>query len=148
MPRLRSIFSLLLVALTIFCVSCGGPKASIPTTYSPEKVEQLQVLAEPIEEARENLSVLKEYIADQNWIDTRTYIHGPLGGLRQQMSNLTRSLLPKDQKAAKNLSQQLFSDFERLDSAAKARNNADAQRQYRDAVNHLDAFLDLLPEAS
>ncbi|MEM8780903.1 MAG: photosystem II protein PsbQ [Cyanobacteria bacterium P01_G01_bin.49] len=148
MPRLRSILSLLLVAVTIFCVSCGSPKASIPTTYSSEKIEQLQVLSEPIEEARENMSVLKGFIADQNWLDTQTYIHGPLGGLRQQMNNLNRSLLPKDQKAAKDLSKQLFSDFERLDAAAKARNNTDAQRQYQDAVNHLDAFLDLLPKAS
>lgn len=148
MPRFRSILSLLLVAVAIFCVSCGNPKASAPTTYSPEKIEQLQFLAEPIEEARENLSVLKTYIADQNWIDTRTYIHGPLGGLRQQMSSVTRALLPKDQKAAKKLSEQLFSDFERLDSAAKARNTADAQRQYRDVVEHLNGFLDLLPEAS
>ncbi|MEA5510285.1 photosystem II protein PsbQ [Crocosphaera sp. UHCC 0190] len=148
MPRLRSILSLLLVAVAIFCVSCSGPQAKIPTTYSPEKIEQLQVLIEPIQEARENMSVLKEFISEQNWIDTLTYIHGPLGGLRREMSNLTRDLLPKDQKQAKQLSQDLFSDFERLDTAAKARNNTDAQRQYRDAVNHFDAFLDLLPKAS
>ncbi|MEA5533803.1 photosystem II protein PsbQ [Crocosphaera sp. XPORK-15E] len=148
MPRLRSILSLLLVAVTIFCVSCSSPQAQIPTTYSPEKVEQLQVLIEPIQEARENMSVLKELISEQNWIDIGTYIHGPLGGLRREMSNLTRDLLPKDQKQAKQLSQELFSHFERLDTAAKAHNNTDAQRQYRDAVDHFDAFLDLLPKAS
>ena len=147
MPRIRSILSLLLVAVAIFCVSCGGPKASVPTTYSPEKIEQLQVLIEPIEEAKESLDVLKGFIAEQNWIDTRTYIHGPLGGLRQEMSSLTRSLLPKDQKEAKSLSQALFSDFERLDAAAKERNSVAAQREYREAVNHLQGFLDLLPKS-
>ncbi len=147
MPRLRSILSLLLVAVTIFCVSCGGPKVSVPTTYSPEKIEQLQILIEPVEEAKANLDVLKGFIADQNWIDTRTYIHGPLGGLRKEMSDLTRSLLPKDQKEAKSLSQALFSDFERLDAAAKERNTVAAQREYREAANHLQGFLDLLPKS-
>ncbi|MEL4894951.1 photosystem II protein PsbQ [Crocosphaera sp. Alani8] len=145
MPRLRSILSLLLMAVAIFCVSCGGPKASIPTTYAPEKIEQLQLLAEPIEEAQKNLDVLKGFIADENWIDTRTYIHGPLGGIRQEMSNLTRSLLPKDQKEARNLSKALFSDFERLDAAAKDRNLTAAKRQYGKAVDDLQGFLDLLP---
>ncbi len=147
MPRLRSILSLLLVAVAIFCVSCGEPKASVPTTYSPEKIEQLQVLIEPVEEAKESLDVLKGFISDQNWIDTRTYIHGPLGGLRKEMGDLTRSLLPKDQKQAKSLSQALFSDFERLDAAAKERNSVAAQREYREAVNHLQGFLDLLPKS-
>ncbi len=147
MPRLRSILSLLLVAVAIFCVSCGGPKASVPTSYSPEKIEQLQVLIEPVEEAKESLDVLKGFITDQNWIDTRTYIHGPLGGLRKEMSDLTRSLLPKDQKEAKKLSQALFSDFERLDAAAKERNTVVAQREYREAANHLQSFLDLLPKS-
>ncbi len=147
MPRLRSFLSLLLVAVAIFCVSCGGPKASVPTTYSPEKIEQLQVLIEPIEEAQQGLDVLKGFIADKNWIDTQTYIHGPLGGLRLQMSSLTRSLLPKDQKQARDLSKALFTDFERLDGAAKERNLVAAQRQYREAVAHLQAFLDLLPKS-
>ena len=69
MQRIRSILSLLLVAVAIFCVSCGGPKASVPTTYSPEKIEQLQLLAEPIETAKESLDVLKGFIADKNWIE-------------------------------------------------------------------------------
>lgn len=147
MPRLRSILSLLLVAVAIFCVSCGGPKASVPTTYSPEKIEQLQVLIEPVEEAKANFDVLKGFIAEKNWIDTQTYIHGPLGGLRKEMGDLTRSLLPKDQKEAKKLSQALFSDFERLDAAAKERNSVAAQREYREAVNHIQSFLDLLPKS-
>lgn len=147
MPRIRSILSLLLVAIAIFCVSCGGQKASIPTTYAPEKIEQLKVLVEPIEEAKGNFDVLKGFISDQNWIDTRTYIHGPLGGLRQEMSSLTRSLLQKDQKDATNLSKALFSDLERLDAAAKERNSVAAQRHYREALNDLQGFLDLVPKS-
>lgn len=148
MSRLRSILSMVLALVTIFLVSCSGPQASIPTTYSPEKVEQLQVLVEPIAEAREKMSVLKELIADQNWVDTRTYIHGPLGALRQQMNNLSRSLLPKDQKPASDLAKELFNRFERLDVAAKERNSSMAETQFRQAVRDFDAFLDLIPQSS
>ncbi|ACK66142.1 photosystem II protein PsbQ [Rippkaea orientalis PCC 8801] len=148
MSRLRSILSIVLVFVTIFLVSCGSPKASIPTTYSPEKIEQLQVLIEPVTEAREKMSVLKDLIADQNWIDVQTYIHGPLGGLRQQLRNLSTSLLPKDQKPATDLAKELFNRLERLDAAAKERSISGAEAQFRQAVRDFDAYLDLLPKGS
>ncbi|RPH88224.1 MAG: photosystem II protein PsbQ, partial [Chroococcales cyanobacterium metabat2.561] len=81
MPRLRSIISLVLVLVTTLLVSCSGPQATIPTVYSPQKIEQLQVYIQPIEGFREKMSVLQDLIADKNWVDTRTYIHGPLGQL-------------------------------------------------------------------
>ncbi len=148
MSGLRSILSFVLVLVTVFLVSCSSPQASVPTTYSPEKIEQLQVLVEPISEAREKMSVLKDFIADENWIDTRTYIHGPLGGLRQQMNNLTRSLLSKDQKTASDLAKDLFNRFERIDAAAKDRNGVAAENQFRQAVRDFDGFLDLIPKSS
>ncbi len=148
MPRFRSILSILLVLVTTVLVSCGNPNvAKIPTTYSPEKIEQLQVLIDPIVEARDNMATLKDFIAKQDWIDTRTYIHGPLGQLRREMLNLSRSLLPKDQKIAQNTAKEIFSHLERLDGAAKERNIADAQRQFTEAVKDFDAFLDLLPSS-
>jgi photosystem II protein PsbQ len=149
MSSLRSILSVLLVAITIFCVSCGGgPQAVIPTTYSPEKVEQLQIFVEPIADARSNMSTLKGFIAEQNWIDTGTYIHGPLGALRQQMTSLSRSLLTKDQKPAAELAKEFFGHLENIDAAAKDRNSAVAERQYREALKDFDAFLDIVPQAS
>ncbi len=148
MPRLRSIISLLLVLVTTVLVSCSGPtQAKIPTTYTPEKVAQLQVYVEPIEAAREKMSVLQGFIAKQNWVDTRTYIHGPLGQLRQDMLGLSKSLLPKDQKVAADLAKKLFGDFERIDAAAKERNSYQAEVQYRQAVQDFDAFLNLIPKA-
>ncbi|ACK68667.1 photosystem II protein PsbQ [Gloeothece citriformis PCC 7424] len=149
MPRLRSILSILLVLITTLLVSCSdAPKAQIPTTYSPAKIEQLQVFVEPIKEAREELSELKGYIADLNWVDTRTFIHGPLGQLRQNMLKLSRELLPRDQKEATELAKRLFGDFERIDAAAKDRNAYQAQVQFQEAIRDFDAFLDLIPKAS
>lgn len=149
MLSFRSVLSLILVLVTTLLVSCSGaPTAKIPTTYSPEKIEQLQVFIAPIEESRERMSVLADFIAERNWIDTGTYIHGPLGQLRQEMTNLTRNLLPKDQKQANRLAKEVFGHFERIDAAAKDRDATSAEVQYREALKDFNAFVDLIPTAS
>jgi len=91
---------------------------------------------------------LKTLISDQNWVDVRTYIHGPLGQLRQDMLGLSRSLLPKDQPQALALSKEVFGHLERLDAAAKDRNLNLAGTQYREALEDFTAFLALVPQAS
>ncbi len=146
MFRLRPILSVILVLVATFLVSCGsGNVSKIPTTYTPEKIEQLQVLIDPIEDAREKMAVLKDLIAEQNWVDTRTFIHGPLGTLRRDMVNLSGSLLQKDQKIAKETAKELFGHFERIDTAAKDRDASIAQTQFREAIKDFDTFLNLLP---
>ncbi len=145
MPRIRSILSLILVLVTTFLVSCGTPEASIPTTYSPQKIEQLQVYVQPIEAARQQMSELAELIQSKNWVDTRTFIHGPLGSLRQNMTGLSRSLLPKDQDQARQLAKNLFVHFERIDAAAKDRDSLAAVNQYQEALRDFDAFLKIIP---
>ena len=148
MPSLRSILSLILVLAATLLVSCSSPQASkIPTTYSAEKIEQLQVFAEPIAAAREEILELQDLLAAQNWVDTRTLIHGPLGQLRRDMLNLSGSLLPKDQKQATGLAREVFGHLEALDAAAKERNSAQAETQFRQALLDFDAFLDLIPRA-
>jgi photosystem II protein PsbQ len=148
MPSLRSILSVILVLVTTLLVSCSSPQASkIPTTYSPEKIAQLQVFAEPITAAREEILELQDLLAAQNWVDTRTLIHGPLGQLRRDMLNLSRSLLPKDQKQAAGLAREVFGHLEALDAAAKERNSAQAETQFRQALLDFDAFLEMIPRA-
>ena len=148
MPTFRSIVSVFLVLVTTLLVSCSNPQSSkIPTTYSPEKIEQLQIYVKPLNEALEQMSVLQESISKQNWIDTRTIIHGPLGQLRKQMLDLCRSLLPKDQKQATDLARDVFADFERLDAAAQAQEAYPVESAFRQAARDLEAFLDLIPQA-
>lgn len=148
MSRLRSLLSLVLVLVATVLVSCSGPQVDLPTTYSPEKIAQLQVYVTPIAQARERLETLQGLIADQNWVDTQTYIHGPLGQLRQDMLGLSRSLLPKDQDKAKALAKEVFGHLERLDAAAKDRSISQAKIQYQEAIADFDAFLNLVPQAS
>lgn len=148
MSIFRPLLSLLLVIVATVLVACSGPQVQIPTTYSPEKIAQLEVYVTPIESAREKMETLKTLISDQNWVDIRTYIHGPLGQLRQDMLNLSRSLLPKDQDQATALAREVFGHLERLDVAAKDRSLTQAGVQYREALEDFDAFLNLIPKAS
>jgi photosystem II protein PsbQ len=148
MPRFRSILALVLVLITTFLVSCGGsPATKIPLTYTPEKIEQLQVFVTPINEAREQMSTVADLIAKKNWVDTRTYIHGPLGQLRKNMLDLSRSLLPADQKKAADLAKNVFGHFERIDAAAKDKNAELAYTQFQEALKDFDSFLKLIPTA-
>lgn len=149
MLRFRSILTLVLVLITTFLVSCGGsPETKVPPTYTPDKIEQLQVYVAPINEAREKMAIVADLIAKKNWVDTRTYIHGPLGGLRLQMLNLSRSLLPQDQAKAADLAKQVFAHFERIDAAAKDKNAELAYNQLQEALKDFDSFLELIPTAS
>lgn len=149
MKVLRSIVSVILVLLTSALVSCSSPtQAKIPTVYTPEKIAQLQIYAEPIETAREKMTTLKGFIESQNWVDTRTFIHGPLGELRQDMRTLASKLLPKEEKEALKASQDLFIHFERIDAAAKERNSSLAESQFMEALNDFETFLDLIPQNS
>lgn len=148
MKFFRSLLSLMLVLVTTLLVSCSGPQAEIPTTYSPEKIAQLQVYVQPIEAAREQMTNLGTLLSEQNWVDTITLLHGPLGHLRADMLGFSRSLLPKDQDAATELAREVFSHLERLDATAKERLVAQAAIQYKEALKDFDAFLNLVPKAS
>ena len=142
----RSFLAVVLVLVTTLLVSCSSPsKAKIPNVYTPEKIASLQIYVEPIETARGKMDTLKELIQSNNWVDTRTFIHGPLGELRQDMAILYGKLLPKDQKKARELAKELFGHFERIDAAAKNRTASVAQSQYIEAVTDFDAFLGLVP---
>ncbi len=149
MKKLRPFLSLVLVLVTTLLVSCSTPnKAKVPTVYTPEKIEQLQLYRAPIAQAREKMSILEEFINQENWVDTRTFIHGPLGELRQAMGSASTRLLQKDQKPSKAIAKELFSHFERIDAAAKDKNYSVAKAQFLEAAKDFDAYLDLIPSNS
>lgn len=148
MLKLRSVLALILVVVTTLLVSCSSGQVSAPPpTYTLEKIESIQKFVIPIASARQEMSELKQLIDDKNWTDTRNFIHGPLGQLRRDMSYLSRELLPQDTKQATALIKDLFSDFEELDTEAKAQNSSLALQRYNDAVSDFDAFLKLIPES-
>lgn len=148
MKIFRPIISLCLVLVTTLLVSCSGAtQAKVPTIYAPEKIEQLQEYLTPIVDARGRMGELQELINDENWVDTRTFIHGPLGALRQDMTILNRKLLEKDKTPSQQLSRELFSHLERIDAAAKERNSNLAKAQYNEAITDFDLYIDFIPHS-
>lgn len=149
MLNFRSILSLLLVLVTTVLVSCGSPNtAQVPPTYTPELVSQLQRYATPVENMVDRLPELGKHIQRRDWINVETFIHGPLGELRHDLSYIARNLLPEDQKGAKEMADDIAAHFERIDAAAKEGTYSVALENYNEVLVDLKTFLSQLPEVS
>ena len=92
----------------------------------------------------DNLGAL---IQKRNWVDAKTYIHGPLGDLRGSMKSVSAILLPKSQAQAVDLTKSLFADLVNVDLAIKDLDFPKVTSSYEKAVNDFDAFLQLIPKA-
>ena len=147
MTRPRSIFALMMAFLMAFLVSCSSVEAKVPTTYTTAQIQQIQRYVPTLTEFRSRMDKLGTLIQQRNWVDTKTYIHGPLGDLRNTMKTVSASLLPKSQQQAVDLTKSLFGDLVNIDLAAKDLDYAKVTASYQKAVNDFDSFLQLLPKA-
>ncbi|MBD0393973.1 MAG: photosystem II protein PsbQ [Microcoleus sp. C1-bin4] len=147
MTRTRSIFALMMAFLMAFLVSCSSVEAKVPTTYTTAQIQQIQRYVPTLTEFRSRMDKLGTLIQQRNWVDTRTYIHGPLGDLRNTMKTVSASLLPKSQQQAVDLTKSLFGDLVNIDLAAKDLDYAKVTASYQKAVNDFDSFLQLIPKA-
>ena len=147
MTRPRSIFALMMAFLMAFLVSCSSVEAKVPTTYTTAQIQQIQRYVPTLTEFRSRMDKLGTLIQQRNWVDTRTYIHGPLGDLRNTMKTVSASLLPKSQQQAVDLTKSLFTDLVDIDLAAKDLDYAKVTASYQKAVNDFDTFLQLIPKA-
>ncbi|MCC3511833.1 MAG: photosystem II protein PsbQ [Microcoleus sp. PH2017_17_BER_D_A] len=136
MTRPRSFFALMMAFLMAFLVSC-----------STAQIQQIQRYVPTLTEFRSRMNNLGTLIQKKNWIDAKTYIHGPLGELRGTMKTVSGSLLPKSQQQAMDLTKSLFADLVEIDNAAKMADNAKITASYSKAVKDFDTFLQLLPKA-
>lgn len=144
----RSLLAVMLTVVMTFLVSCSSPTATKPPTYTPDKIAQIQKYASTVTALRETMPTLATSIQNREWTDVGSFIHGPLGELRQKMSYITRELLPQDQKAAREAAQDLFSRLQDIDLATEKGNYQKAADNYRLAIKDFDAFLQLIPELS
>jgi photosystem II protein PsbQ len=147
MTRPRSIFALMMAFLMAFLVSCSSVEAKVPTTYTTAQIQQIQRYVPTLTEFRSRMDKLGTLIQQRNWVDTKTYIHGPLGDLRNTMKTVSASLLPKSQQQAVDLTKSLFTDLVDIDLAAKDLDYAKVTASYQKAVNDFDSFLQLIPKA-
>ena len=146
MTRPRSFFALMMAFLMTFLVSCSSVEAKVPTTYTTAQIQQIQRYVPTLTEFRSRMDNLGTLIQKKNWIDAKTYIHGPLGELRGTMKTVSATLLPKSQQQAADLTKSLFADLVEIDNAAKVGNYAKITASYQKAVNDFDTFLQLIPK--
>ena len=147
MPRYRSILAVFLALVATVLVSCGSPTAAKPPTYTAAQLEQIQKYTPAIAQLRDRMDNLQTLIQQKNWTDVSTYIHGPLGELRRNLSLVSRSLLPTQQAEAKEISKGLFKHLEDIGAAAQTNSYSLAVKKYKDALADFDAFLKLIPES-
>ncbi|AKG22157.1 photosystem II protein PsbQ [Calothrix sp. 336/3] len=146
MARQRSIFSLILVLLATFLISCGGPvEAKAPATYTPEQLVIIQEYKPDIQAVRDRSSELGALIAKKEWIKVGNFIHGPMAELRLAMNYVAPNLLPKEQAAARKVARNLFDHLVKIDQATDDRNQTLALKYYSSAFSDIDEFLNLLP---
>jgi len=146
MTRPRSIFALMMAFLMAFLVSCSSVEAKVPTTYTTAQIQQIQRYVPSLTEFRSRMDKLGSLIQQRNWVDTRTYIHGPLGDLRNTMKTVSSSLLPSSQQQAVDLTKSLFTELVNIDLAAKELDYAKVTASYQKAVNDFETFLQLIPK--
>ena len=93
---------------------------------------KLEVISDRIDE-------LKPFIDASNWITVGTYIHGPLGQVRQDIGAAIR--LQKDQKPAKALSTKFFNDLIAIDVASENKDGDRVINAYEKARKDFDQLV-------
>lgn len=152
MVNYRSVVAFILALVTAFLLNMGhaeaAKKVKKPATYTAAQLEQIQVYATDLQAMRDRLPELATLITQRDWTFTRNFIRGPLGELRIEMLNFSRTLLPDAQKSAQTLAKTVFEDLVAIDQAAQDKNYQVAIRKYASAIKDFDAFLALVPEAA
>ena len=146
MKIFRPFLSLILVLATTLLVSCGGNTASAPPTYTPEKLQKIATYRIPLDIARQRLPELGDSIASEDWVNADSFLHGPLGLIRRDLTYLSNALLPDEQEPALNVAKDIFKHFENIDAAVNEKNYTTAINQYEEVVLDLDAYASLIPQ--
>ncbi|NEQ39079.1 MAG: photosystem II protein PsbQ [Okeania sp. SIO3I5] len=141
----RSIVAWVMALLVTFLASCASPTP--PPTYSDAQLQKIELSAAGIQGLRDRMGELKSLIKKEDWVNVRTFIHGPLGDLRSKTTYLTQSLLlPKDKTPVLDAAKQVFGDLQDIDVAAAEGNKKQAISEYKEAVADFDTFLGLVPK--
>lgn len=145
MGRFRPLLGILLAVVASCLVACGGPAAKIPTTYTPEILQQVELYTPAVAELRDRFPELQSYIQQKDWVNVQSFIHGPMGEMRTRINRLAGTLLTKDKLQAQTLAKEIYSHLERLDEAAANNQQVIAGQEYRNALDDFDSFLSLVP---
>lgn len=142
----RSMMTWVLVAIAVLVVGCGSAPTNAGPVYTPEEIAQIQRYTTEVSDLRDRLTeAVPPMIANEEWLDVETFIHGPLGELRTKMASLTRSLEPKLQSQSQQTARDVFGHLVKLDEAARGRASVKAIVNYNGAIEDLAEFLNQVP---
>lgn len=150
MVSFRSVVAVVLTVVLAFLILWGSPAEAARTapkpTYTAAQLEQIQQYVTELEEMSDRLLELPTLVQQEDWVNVKNLIHGPLGELRAVMFRLSRNLLDsKSQKVAQKASREVFKHLVAIDEAADARDATKAFRNYNELLKDLDTFLQLIP---
>lgn len=146
MKIFRPILSLILVLATTILVSCGSPTASAPPTYTPDKLQKIKIYRIPLDVARQRIPELGQYIDQEDWVNADSFLHGPLGLIRRDLTYLSNALLPDEQEQALEMAKDIFGHIQNIDVAVDDHDYQVAIAQYKEMVSDLDAYSSLIPK--
>ncbi|NJL90215.1 MAG: photosystem II protein PsbQ [Coleofasciculaceae cyanobacterium SM2_1_6] len=148
MKSYRSLLAVVFAFVAVFLVSCSAPIEVAAPAYSPTQMEQVARYQEILQGFRDRFPELATSISKKDWVDVGTFIHGPLGELRQKTGYVIRNLInPSEVAKAKEVANQLFDSLEAIDKAAADNKQAVAVKKYNEAIAAFDQFLELLPKS-
>ncbi|MCJ2542229.1 photosystem II protein PsbQ [Thermostichus vulcanus] len=123
----RSLLLVLFVALGLWL---GSP---VQAASLPPQVQELE----------QQVSQLQRLVDAEDWLEIRSYIHGPMGLTRKNLTGLAVTL-PKEQKQEViRLTKELGQSLEKLDFAAKGYDQPEveaAQAKVKKALDRLEAL--------
>ncbi len=144
----RSLLALVFAFVTVFLVSCSAPVEVAAPAYNPTQVEQVARYQEILQGFRNRFPELAVAISKKDWVDVGTFIHGPLGELRQKTGYVIRNIInPSEAAKAKEIADQLFDSLEAIDKAAAENKQTVAVKKYNEAIAAFDKFLELFAKS-
>ena len=146
MKIFRPILSLILVLATTILVSCGNPAVSAPPTYTPDKLQKIKTYRIPLDVARQRIPELGQYLDKEDWVNADSFLHGPLGLIRRDLTYLSKALLPDEQEPALEMAKDIFGHIQNIDVAVDDHDYNVAISQYNEMVSDLDAYSSLIPQ--
>lgn len=146
MKIFRPILSLILVLATTILVSCGNTSAVAPPTYTPDKLQKIKTYRIPLDVARQRIPELGQYIDKEDWVNADSFLHGPLGLIRRDLTYLSNALLPDEQEPALEMAKDIFGHIQNIDAAVDDNNYDVAIAQYKEMVSDLDVYASLIPK--
>ncbi|TAD79360.1 MAG: photosystem II protein PsbQ [Oscillatoriales cyanobacterium] len=146
MIQLRSALLALVMVATIAFAGLGFAPAAQAETYTSAQKAQIEIFVPSVQDLRDQLPEIESYIANKRWREIQTFVHGPLGELRERLSRVSRRLKGSDRTTAEAAAKDLFKHLVAMDEFAGQFDYKRAGNEYLAAVKAFDQFLSVVPQ--